>query len=99
LKSNRFGKITEANILERVISGRSNHLFSESIIKCKCRAEILVVPDLRAMDRAIEAHVSLHRKNEKYNSKNNATAESVRSNLIAQVFMKTSGQKGNFEAL
>jgi hypothetical protein len=32
------------------------------IIKCVCGFEILVVPDLRAMDRAIKNHVAKHKK-------------------------------------
>jgi hypothetical protein len=32
------------------------------IIKCECGAEILLLPDLKAMDRAINAHVAEHRK-------------------------------------
>jgi hypothetical protein len=33
------------------------------LITCDCGAEILLVPDLRAMNLAIEAHVAYHRKN------------------------------------
>ena len=40
------------------------------IINCECGAEILVVPDLQAMNRAIETHVTEHRKNQKSNAKN-----------------------------
>ncbi len=32
------------------------------IIKCVCGFEILVVPDLKAMDRAIKNHVAEHKK-------------------------------------
>jgi hypothetical protein len=31
------------------------------IIKCDCGAEILVVPDLAAMDRAIKTHLAYHK--------------------------------------
>ncbi len=30
------------------------------IIKCSCGTEILVVPDIKAMDRAINKHVAEH---------------------------------------
>jgi hypothetical protein len=32
------------------------------IIKCACGFEILVVPNLKAMDRAIKNHVTKHKK-------------------------------------
>lgn len=34
---------------------------SELSIKCECGAEILLVPDLSAMRKAIETHAELHR--------------------------------------
>ena len=53
----------------------SNFIFSEDhndkfaalkkrmpIIKCGCGFEILVVPDLKAMNRAIKNHVANHKK-------------------------------------
>lgn len=33
-----------------------------SLVKCECGAKILLLPDLREMSRAIEAHVAEHRK-------------------------------------
>ena len=35
---------------------------SMSTIRCVCGFEILVVPDLKAMDRAIKNHVANHKK-------------------------------------
>ncbi len=35
------------------------------VVCCECGAEILLVPDLKAMDLAIEAHVSEHRGKER----------------------------------
>jgi hypothetical protein len=32
------------------------------IIKCACGFEVLVVPDLKAMDRAIKNHAAKHKK-------------------------------------
>jgi hypothetical protein len=32
------------------------------IIKCACGFEVLVVPDLKAMDRAIQNHIAEHRQ-------------------------------------
>lgn len=31
------------------------------IVKCACRAKILLVPDLAAMDRAIKLHMARHK--------------------------------------
>ena len=52
-----------------LLEGKSTPLderFKEGlpIISCECGAEILVVPDLKAMNRAIKAHVAEHRKRE-----------------------------------
>lgn len=44
------------------------HKIRMPIIKCVCGFEILVVPDLKAMDQAIENHVANH-KNASYVSK------------------------------
>jgi hypothetical protein len=38
------------------------HKTSMPIIRCVCGFEILVVPDLRAMGRAIKNHVAKHKK-------------------------------------
>ena len=38
------------------------HKTSMPIIKCLCGFEILVVPDLKAMNRAIKNHTAKHRK-------------------------------------
>jgi hypothetical protein len=55
-----------ANILE--IENAGADLFLKEglpLIRCECGAEILVVPDLRAMNRVINNHVTEHRKREK----------------------------------
>ena len=36
-----------------------------SLIRCECGFEILVVPDLKSMGRAIEDHAAEHAKKEK----------------------------------
>jgi hypothetical protein len=69
----RVGKLQEplpteavwiANILEGKKADADKHLFKERlpIIYCECGAEILLLPDLQAMNRAIKAHVTEHRK-------------------------------------
>jgi hypothetical protein len=61
-----------------------------SIIKCICGAEILLVPDLKAMTEAIETHALAHGK--KYKTPNGAASEVERilMLLIVQVLGKTS---------
>jgi len=58
-----------ANILECKSVPEDEHLKKGlPIITCACGAEILVVPDLKAMNRAIKAHVAEHRKKETLNT-------------------------------
>jgi hypothetical protein len=54
------------------------------LISCECGAEILLVPDLQAMNRAIKTHVTEHRKKER-NIKNNVTPSSKISQLLSQL--------------
>ena len=55
-------------------------------VKCECGAEILLLPDVRAMGQAIEVHVALHMQKLKAPAGATAEAERVRDALIAQVF-------------
>ena len=60
-------------------------------IKCaSCGAEIMLVPNLKAMSKAIEAHVEKHRLKVKDPMEAEAEAESIRDSLITQVFDKAS---------
>jgi hypothetical protein len=65
-------------------------MFMGSIVKCECGVEILLTPDLRAISRAIEAHVAWHGEKEKDSAKAAAEAERIRDDLIAQVLRKAS---------
>jgi hypothetical protein len=56
------------------------------LIKCECGTEILLVPDLGAMDRAIDAHVAEHRK--KGNNPSKAATSSRISQLLAQLTIR-----------
>jgi len=63
------------------------------LISCGCGAEILVVPDLRAMNRAIKTHVVEHRKRER-NAKRNIITYGNISQLLSQLtLVKISQQK------
>jgi hypothetical protein len=53
-------------------------------IKCVCGAEILLVPDLQAMNRAINTHVAQHRKTERKNPQQNEIKPIEVSELLSQ---------------
>ncbi len=55
------------------------------IVKCSCGAEILLIPDVKKMNQAIEAHVLEHTKNIKNAKEAEAEAERIRSELIIKV--------------
>ena len=69
----------------------------------RVRLETLLVPDLKAMSKTIEAHVETHRKIEKDCSKTDAEnegvaeleADRIENYLAAQVLQKASEQKVN----
>ncbi len=91
---NSFGKASKANILEKAISRRPGQTFSELIIKCKCHAKILVIPDLKAMSKALKTHMMYHRKIEKDKEKTNSkVTKLIEDDLIAEVFKKATGLK------
>lgn len=74
-----------ANILERENADADKHLKERlPIISCECGTEILVVPDLQAMNRAIKTHVAEHRKRER-NAKRNVITSSKISQLLSQL--------------
>jgi len=74
-----------ADILE-VKSAESDVRLKEGlpIISCECGAEILVVPDLQAMNRAIKTHVGEHRKKER-KTKNDLIKSGKISQLLSQL--------------
>ena len=56
------------------------------LIKCVCGNEILLVPDIKAMGRAIEHHARKHMKKEFCERKANEVFEKVSDDLISQLF-------------
>jgi hypothetical protein len=60
------------------------------VIKCSCGYEILLVPDVKVMSKAIDAHVEKHKQKVKDPYASNAEAERISDYLIAQVFKKAS---------
>ena len=63
-----------------------------NVIKCECGTEILVVPDLHAMEKAIEAHVSEHCKHEKDSAKAVSESNRIWNLLAAAVFDSAAAQ-------
>jgi hypothetical protein len=74
-----------ANIIEGNIAQSDNYLKERlPIINCECGAEILVIPDLQAMDRAIKTHVAKHRKKKRNIQKNEISPSKV-SEVLSQL--------------
>jgi len=61
------------------------------IIKCECGTEILLLPDLKAMDRAIYAHVTEHRK--KGNNPHRAATSCRVSQLLALLTLRKASEQ------
>jgi hypothetical protein len=57
------------------------------LIKCECGAEILLLPDLQAMNRAIKTHASKHSKKERPPNRNSHTLDKI-SKLLSQLSLK-----------
>ena len=68
-----------------------NHLLKSRlpIIKCECGYEILFLPDLKAMDQAIQNHLLEH----KNRSAKDAEAKRVEGALISQIFERAAESK------
>ena len=60
------------------------------LIRCECGTEILLLPDLKEMDRAIDAHVAEHRK--KGNNPSRAATSSRISQLLAQLTLRKASE-------
>ena len=59
-------------------------------IECSCRTVIMLVPNVKIMSAAIEAHVEEHIKRIKDRKEADAEAERVRDNLLTQILEKAS---------
>jgi hypothetical protein len=58
------------------------------IIKCKCGAEFLLIPDLNEMSLVVEKHAQMHREAESDPEKAEATYDEIQDHLIMQIFAK-----------
>ncbi len=59
------------------------------IIKCECGFEILLVPDLKEMNKVIREHAEMHMSNEKHPALGKAVFDYIQLYLIKQIFDKT----------
>ena len=77
-----------ANILEGKNAVADKNLKKHlPLIKCECGAEILLLPDLQAMNRTIKAHVTEHRQKGR-NTKRNVITSSNISQLLSQLSLR-----------
>ena len=67
---------------------------SLKIIVCECGAEILLIPDIVEMGRAIEAHAIEHQKKEQTPSEEKSTFKRIEDLLLRQVLEKAA-QEGS----
>ena len=96
-RENRFEKNAAMEDFKKIDSKKGD----KPIIKCDCGLEIPLLPDLKAMSKAIEAHVETHRKIEKDCSKTEAEnegiadleAERILNFLTTQVLTKTKSKE------
>jgi hypothetical protein len=84
------------NILEDNNADTDEHLKERlPIINCECGAEILLLPDLQAMNRAIKAHVAKNKKKRR-NAHRNTTSRNI-SQLLSQLsLIKISAQNNTW---
>ena len=81
-----------ASVLEDRAADADIHLKEQlSLIKCECGAEILLLPDLQAMNRAIKIHASEHAKKERNAKRKSNTSDKV-SQLLSQLSLKRINQ-------
>ena len=59
---------------------------SMPIIQCECGEKILLIPDLRAMNIAIENHLAAHKRTTKKTKINEVHQTNLRQFLVEQLF-------------
>ena len=63
-----------------------------NVVRCECGFEILLVPSVKLMSDAIEAHAQTHQRRIKDAAEAEAEAERIRSYLTERVFQEASKQ-------
>ena len=82
-----------AHVLEGKNSDVAKYLMEQlPLIRCDCGMEILVVPDLQAMNCAIKTHVAWHRRKERNSGKGVLDSDKVSELLSQRTLLKTSKQ-------
>jgi hypothetical protein len=85
-----------ASILEGDFAETDNHLKERlPIINCECGTEILLLPDLQAMNRAIKTHVAEHRRTESGNTRKSGITPSKISQLLSQLTITKMSEQNN----
>jgi len=80
-----LGKLTDCGAKKK--TGSKKNL---PLIKCLCGYEILLVPDVKVMNDAIDAHVATHIQKLQDSAVSKAESERISNYLIAQIFKKAS---------
>lgn len=75
----------EKNLLPKKSLGIKKTKKAGHLIRCECGFEILLVPDVKAMGKAIETHAAEHGKKEKDPAMVAAEEERIQDFLIAQI--------------
>jgi hypothetical protein len=84
-----------ADILEGKTADADIHLKERlPIIKCECGTEILLLPDLPAMNRAIKIHATEHTKKEGNSKRKNNTSSHI-SQLLSQLTITKMSEQNN----
>jgi hypothetical protein len=65
---------------------------SLQVITCECGTDILIVPDLQAMNHAIKAHVKEHRKKEDPLKRTMEPSSNINELLLKLLLKKISNQ-------
>lgn len=68
------------------------------LIRCLCGAKILLIPDMRAMSRAVENHVDEHIRMNQKTKKSYIPPVKVRKILVEQILEKASEQRQGITA-
>jgi hypothetical protein len=63
------------------------------LIRCVCGAAILLIPDIKAMNRAIENHIAEHTRKNKGTEKRKTSTREVRRILVEQILEDASEQR------
>jgi hypothetical protein len=61
-------------------------------VKCLCGVEILLVPDVKIMSKALEAHVEEHKRRIKNAKEAEVEAQCIMDDLIEKVLSKACGE-------